>query len=86
MEYFFCLPCHQFKLFGLCAEKAETQNIRIWSKEMFTDQEGANREDGSPGGTSSSFLKSTGFWLLLCQGEKGDAALSNCSPQNSSSY
>lgn len=29
-------------------QKAKTQNVRIWSKEIFISGEGANQEDGRP--------------------------------------
>ena len=32
-------------------QKAKTQNAGFWSKEIFTDQEAANQEDGSPSAT-----------------------------------
>lgn len=28
-------------------QKAKTQNLRVWSKEMFIHQEGTNQQDGS---------------------------------------
>lgn len=58
-------------------QKAEIQNIRVWSKEMFIDQEGTNQEDGSLNGASNSSCSLDrdkvfkGLWDQVCKSAGG---------------
>ena len=51
---------------ALCFQRPRTQNIRVWSKERFIDQEGATWEDRDLGAppTHLNKVKSPGFFYV----------------------